>query len=141
MKEFNFLPIEEQQRLVDTYLHKKSKSKMITEKIIKYLDDEVSLGFISKEIVTRIKWYITTYFVPEEKTSIAPEFIQRIDWKLLREQKATLLGIQKFANVYTKEVNALEGIINLIDNIQDFACDEMGLSDKEVFNLNENEEL
>ena len=82
-----------------------------------------------------------------------PEFIQKIDWKLLREQKLDVLQIindieenaqydsepDSELGVYNNWIESLEGLISLIDSLQDYATDEMGLSDKEVFNLNEEE--
>jgi hypothetical protein len=65
---------------------------------------------------------------------IHPEFIKKIDWRLLREQKGYLL---RKSNPHSYE----KGLIHLIDSLQDFACDEMGLTEKEVFNLNEEEDL
>jgi hypothetical protein len=85
---------------------------------------------------------------------VFPEFIKNIDWKLLREQKVTLVGLRavfisattlrpKLSKtdraVYEEAIPALSGIIHLIDALQDFAVDVMGLTDKEVFNLPEEE--
>lgn len=74
-----------------------------------------------------------------------PEFLTKIDWKLLREQKRELSifiqdidwerGIQN-----VPQLSFLEGIIYLIDAIQDYGVDEMGISEEEVFNLNPEEE-
>ena len=63
-----------------------------------------------------------------EQSKPLPEFLSKMDWKLLREQKQYLLdtGI---------ETEPMEGIINLIDSIQDYAVDGLGLSEKKVFNL------
>lgn len=71
-----------------------------------------------------------------------PEFIQKIDWKLLREQKSVLLGIiLTFGGLpLTNKDEYLMGIVHLIDAVQDYSIDEMGLSDKEVFNLTPEEE-
>ena len=61
------------------------------------------------------------------------EFIKNIDWNLLREQKAYLIntGI---------ETEPMDGIIHLIDALQDYSVDTMGLSEKEVFDLTPEEE-
>jgi hypothetical protein len=69
-----------------------------------------------------------------------PEFLTKIDWKLLKEQKARLNNIIEVANIFQEDVDALTGIQHLIDTIQDYAVDKMGLSDKEVFNLTPEEE-
>lgn len=56
----------------------------------------------------------------------APEFIKNIDWKQLREQKLYLLqtGI---------ETEPMDGIIHLLDALQDYAADELGLGEEVVF--------
>jgi hypothetical protein len=75
----------------------------------------------------------------ESIKSIHPEFIKKIDWKLLREQKQTLetFFYTKIENV---AIDDISGIIHLIDAIQDYACDEMELTEKEVFDLNSEED-
>lgn len=55
-----------------------------------------------------------------------PRFITRIDWELLKKQKKTLLKLNKDEHI--------DGIIALIDSLQDYAVDVMGMSEEEVFN-------
>ena len=63
-----------------------------------------------------------------------------IDFKQLRKQKDILINMiqdwgesnDKQQRLYAEEV---EGILNLIDNIQDQAVDVHGLSEEEVFNF------
>lgn len=70
-----------------------------------------------------------------------PEFIKNIDWKLLRKQKKLCLKfIARGYELGHKTPDAVQGLIHLVDAIQDFACDEMGLSEEEVFNLTSNED-
>jgi hypothetical protein len=65
-----------------------------------------------------------------------PEFIRNIDWSLLREQKRTLVhtlfqeegGCEEF-------LNNLEGIVNLIDALQDYAVDALNLNENDVFDF------
>jgi len=59
-----------------------------------------------------------------------PKFIQKMDWKLLREQKTQLLE--------DAENNNLDcyGIISVLDALQDYAVDECGIDEDLVFNLN-----
>ena len=80
-----------------------------------------------------------------------PKFIKNIDWKLLREQKEDLIevvidmeleaeryredGEPDGADEIDREAESLQGIINLIDAIQYYAVDELGKSEKEIFNL------
>lgn len=56
-------------------------------------------------------------------------FILNIDWALLRSQKAYLLNLP--------ECDELNGIISLIDAIQDEAVDSGEFSEQEVFDLPE----
>jgi hypothetical protein len=56
-----------------------------------------------------------------------------IDWASLREQKAELI---KYAWKDTDSNKLLEGIISIIDAIQDQAVDENGLSEMLVFGEN-----
>lgn len=64
-----------------------------------------------------------------------PEFLQKIDWALLREQKQTLLKIAIMSYLTDQDHKSFDGLIHMIDSMQDYATDVMGLSDKEVFNL------
>ena len=68
------------------------------------------------------------------KTSkkMIPEWIQKIDWKLLKEQKSILFDIIQDIDDAEK-VNALEGIIYLIDAMQDYAVDELEIDEQTVF--------
>jgi len=71
--------------------------------------------------------------------------IKGIDLDLLREQKEVLLKLQWRSDssgtniVNSKEFLALEGIVNLIDHIQDEAVEQHSLDENEVFNLNKEE--
>ena len=68
-----------------------------------------------------------------------PEVLQDVDWKLLREQKKSLLKVlEDIDNVPVLE--HLEGIVVFIDAIQDSAVDEYGLDETLVFG-EDNEEL
>ena len=63
---------------------------------------------------------------------VAPQFIQNIDWKLLRKQKRTLLKIANDIDNVPK-LEHVEGIIVLIDALQDYAVDIAELKEREVF--------
>lgn len=64
------------------------------------------------------------------------EFIGKIDLPMLRGQKRALYSIR--SEVLSEEQEyALTGIIHLIDAIQDYAVDVMGVPENEVFNLSE----
>jgi hypothetical protein len=62
--------------------------------------------------------------------------IEEIDWQLLKEQKETLLNVLSNSNNEV-EINHLNGIIYLIDCIQDYAVTYMCIEERKVFNLNE----
>ena len=68
-----------------------------------------------------------------------PEFIQKIDWKLLREQKHTLLSYIKYSYYTSEPISKkdehLQGLVHLIDALQDFAVDELGIPEEDVFKL------
>lgn len=52
--------------------------------------------------------------------------IKNIDWKSLREQKAELLDLLDEPDKHKLSFNkmdALKGVVNLIDGIQDYAVD------------------
>ena len=57
-----------------------------------------------------------------------------IDFAELKSQKTAILSIRK--EVLSQEQwEALEGLINVIDAIQDHAVDELGYDKDEVFNF------
>jgi hypothetical protein len=69
----------------------------------------------------------------------------RIDWSELRNQKRTLLQVitelEKGFKSGTVEgnanevVNNLTGILHLIDSIQDYAVDELGMNENNIFDF------
>jgi len=63
-----------------------------------------------------------------------PEFLQKMDWSLLKTQKHALLYTDE-STWDNRQRKSIQGILNLIDTIQDYSVDVMGLSEKEVFNL------
>lgn len=67
-----------------------------------------------------------------------PYFIEKIDWSELRNQKRFLLKME--SNVNGEDLGNLEGIINLIDAIQDYAVDEMGINENDVFDFEQEED-
>jgi hypothetical protein len=64
---------------------------------------------------------------------LAPDFIQKIDWTLLRKQKKDLLKVINKDTVSPKEKESLEGIMFLIDSIQDYAVDTCELPERKVY--------
>lgn len=74
----------------------------------------------------------------------AIQLIDRIDWLMLKEQKRTLISIiedkrDTFTIEARDQLGDLEGLLELIERIQDCAVDEMGVPEELVFDL-ENEE-
>jgi hypothetical protein len=64
------------------------------------------------------------------------EFIKSIDWSLLRQQKSTLLEtIEAEKGGFKEMLGNLEGIVNLIDHLQDYAVDVMGVNENLVFDM------
>jgi hypothetical protein len=64
--------------------------------------------------------------------------IHNIDWKQLRNQKASLLDVMRLLDYFnsptlSSQAEDLHGILHLIDAVQDAAVDEYGYSEKEVF--------
>lgn len=60
-------------------------------------------------------------------------FIDEIDYTLLREQKATLVKLNEIFDRDSLNGEALDGIIALIDAVQDYAVDMRGMSELDVF--------
>jgi hypothetical protein len=63
--------------------------------------------------------------------------IENIDWFLLKRQKETVLNLMNMFENDERISDDLEGILNTIDGIQDYAVDELGVEESEVFNLEE----
>lgn len=61
-----------------------------------------------------------------------PEFIQKMDWSILREQKETLLNIINWNKLPLLNDN-LQGIVHILDAIQDYAVDVAGYSETDVY--------
>lgn len=74
--------------------------------------------------------------VAETLAEQKPFLLDAIDYTKLKEQKQHLLDLTQEMDDVPK-LEALEGIIVLLDSIQDFAVDVMGKPESEVFNLTE----
>jgi len=74
-----------------------------------------------------------------------PYFIEKIDWSELRNQKTALINHIEFLRKDQSEVNQiktkneladhLEGLLGLIDAVQDYAVDEIGLNPYDIFDF------
>lgn len=62
---------------------------------------------------------------------VEPYNFHAIDWEELRDQKLSLQLIQN--DVKGEKNESIEGILNLIDSIQDYACDVLGIEEEKVF--------
>ena len=62
-------------------------------------------------------------------------FFEECDWELLKHQKLTLLKMFNKHDLSTEEASALDGIINMIDVMQDIAVDVMQKTEEEVFEI------
>ena len=75
------------------------------------------------------------------KNSIV-EFIDGIDFTELRNQKSTLFKLiveLDKGDDDNQQVNDLDGILHLIDALQDYAVDVLGWDEKIVYNFEEEE--
>lgn len=61
--------------------------------------------------------------------------VQGIDWTMLREQKLQLLDVLNLQCLSQPQLDALTGILHLIDAVQDGAVDDGIANKKEVFNI------
>lgn len=57
---------------------------------------------------------------------------EQIDWAKLRKQKLTLVQLLHATEPNTEKSNHLEGVINLLDFVQDSAV-ESGIPSNEIF--------
>lgn len=62
----------------------------------------------------------------------AKQIIENIDWSELRDQKKILLNISTETN---EEKDGIEGILSLIDQLQDYACDVMNIPSVHVYDF------
>jgi len=71
---------------------------------------------------------------------VVPEVLLKIDWSELRAQKTSLIEIiaelEKKKDIRFEE---LDGILNLVDSLQDYAVDEMGVPEMSVFDFEDEE--
>lgn len=71
----------------------------------------------------------------KKKTETLESFIKDFDFILLKAQKRILNKLQDKKKTTHAESQAIEGIINLIESIQDIAVDQFGLEEDIVFNF------
>lgn len=64
-----------------------------------------------------------------------------VDWPLLKQQKLHLLDVLEQPTLTAEQTDALEGILTLIDAAQDVAVDVLGVPERDVFHLDEDQDL
>jgi hypothetical protein len=71
----------------------------------------------------------------------AQEFFKGIDWSELRNQKRTLLETIEWLNNFPANPisKQLDGIVHLIDALQDYAVDELGINENSIFDFEDEE--
>jgi hypothetical protein len=123
--------------------HKCLKDELGIEIMCKeYGDDEDWVGIESDDYYTirdgeeyqTFEIWLPT--IPSQKLLSA---IKGIDWQMLRGQKANLVEIQAF-QISQDQFNAVEGMLSLLDAIQDAAVDDGIFTSMEVFGKNFTEE-
>lgn len=62
---------------------------------------------------------------------------KHIDWKLLRDQKETLVSMTIGDSISKNQEDAIIGILNLLDEFQDVAVEEGYATEEEVFGEDE----
>jgi len=63
-----------------------------------------------------------------------PYDFSKIDWPALRNQKKDLMCLQDSIKTDAPDTfDNIEGIIELIDSIQDYAVEELGVPESDVF--------
>lgn len=75
-----------------------------------------------------------------EQEKKALELLKKINFEMLADQKLKLIGVQgalKALGVKDEVHDAITGITNLLDSLQDFAVDEMGQDEDKVFKFEE----
>ncbi len=70
--------------------------------------------------------------MPIENDNLPPH-VKNIDWELLKKQKLTLLNLYYNADLGQDAIDDIDGIINMIDSLQDDAVDIYGLEEDTVF--------
>lgn len=70
---------------------------------------------------------------PEKDAILARVLIHTMNFELLAAQKRILLEMQSKETTNGTESNTIEGILSLIDCIQDMAVDHYGRKNKSVF--------
>lgn len=101
-------------------------------------DDYVSVweplaSLTVKELINLIHAELELIEAHIEPYSHIPDFFKNIDWELLRRQKISLDSVSVFHSDSEIIYNNLQGILELIDALQDYAVDVLGVDENKVF--------
>ena len=66
-------------------------------------------------------------------TTSSKDPLPAIDYPALRDQKLTLLEVMTRHDDEPEVIDKLQGLLNLIDAIQDYAADELGIPEEDIF--------
>lgn len=74
----------------------------------------------------------------KKKGKIALNILSGIDWGILKEQKVLLYKTISYLEMIDAKDQAacIEGLLSLLDEIQDFAVDVLKIDEDEVFKYN-----
>jgi hypothetical protein len=85
---------------------------------------------VAKSVITTVT---STADTAESPTSIEVVLSLRVDLRLLRRQKRALIDIRHNSSVSADQEDAVEGILSMIDFIQDSIVDQGLAGEKDVF--------
>lgn len=108
-------------------------------------DQEPCKNVIDTQVINNTTYYICKR---ENVTNNADEWItveiDKLDMQLLKKQKRFLLELSEILQVIKEanqdHVDAIEGMISLVDGIQDYAIDKLGMDKYEILDLTSDEE-
>lgn len=99
------------------------------DKILADLNKFPNFDFAQKKFFTKVQTEIKARIITKGIT-----LLTNMNWGQLRDDKEKLISL----GIGTPKLE-LDGLINLIDAIQDYAVDDLNVSEVEVFNFNKNE--
>jgi len=110
-------------------------------------DNEEGTGigyFIHGEVYWRDPEYqfdpLVKAIVKELKENQKPFILDNINYAKLKEQKKSLIYVEDDSDLTPRTRDDLQGIIALLDSIQDYAVDVLGKSEDDVFDFEEDAE-
>jgi hypothetical protein len=87
------------------------------------------------EILELIDSHIETMNLPAG----APDFVRDIDWIAFQSQRDTLRQIKNFISF--EQAEDVDAILNLLDAMEDYAIDVLGIDESEVLNKENDENM